>query len=153
MLNHATPENLNSQTASASHWGGRRPALAAAACWWLVFLALAVVTLFTGWASRPVTLMLQLVASLGAGFQAGWLYQRGRPGGNRLVRQGALAGFYLPVASALVILVVAVLVGIGSFGLLIPLMIPYFLFLPVEIGACSLLGAFGAWIYRKFFVR
>ena len=114
----------------------QRPALVAAACWWLTFLVMAVITLFTGWASRPVTLYLQLLTSLGAGFQAAWLYQRSQPADTRHVRQGALAGFYLPVASAMIILVIAVMAGLSSFGSLLPLMIPYFLFLPIEIGGC-----------------
>lgn len=131
----------------------QRPALKAAAAWWLVFLILAIVTLFTGWASRPVTLFLQLVASLGAGFLAAWL-SRGEVGNAaKAVRQGAFAGLYLPLASAAVVLIIAILAGIGSLGALLPVMIPYFLFLPVEIGACSQCGALGAWIFQKLFLR
>ena len=131
----------------------KRPALVAAATWWLVFLLLAVVTLFTGWASRPITLYLQLLASLGAGVQAAWLYRRWNPEGSQYVRQGAFAGLYLPLASAAVLIVTSILLAIGSLGAVLLLTIPYFLFLPIEIGGCSLSGAFGAWIYRKLFAR
>jgi hypothetical protein len=135
-------------------WGkALQPALKAAATWWLVFLFLAIVTLFTGWASRPVTLFLQLVASLGAGILAAWLSKTEVGGAAKAVRQGAFAGLYLPLASAAVVLIIAILAGISSLGALLPVMIPYFLFLPIEIGACSLCGALGSWIFQKLFLR
>ena len=149
-----SPYDVRPVGVTTHRWpAAHRPALVAAAWFWLVFLALALITLFTGWASRPVTLVLQLIASLGAGFLAARLQRRHFPGLPLTTRQGTLAGFYLPVATAVVIILVAILAGAASLGLLLPLMLPYFLFLPVEIGACSLLGALGAHIYRRWFAR
>ena len=126
-----------------------RPALVAAAWFWLFFLILALISLFTGWASLPVTLGLQLLLSLGAGVLAARLHRRQTAADPNYVHQGALAGFYLPLTTAAVILVVALVAGIGSLGTLLPLMIPYFVALPVELGMCSALGALGARLYQK----
>lgn len=142
------------QASRLSQWmHDRRPALVATGTFWLVFLVLSIITLFTGWGSRAVTLVMQILLSLGAGFLAAWMLHRNKtvPGGY--VRQGALAGFYLPLTTALVVLALAILIGLGSLGTLLPLMIPYFLFLPVELGACSAVGALGAKIFQLLFVR
>ena len=126
-----------------------RPAIVAATWFWLLFMVLAVITLFTGWASRPVTLLLQLFLAFFSGILAAWLHKRQNPVEPRYVRMGALAGFYLPLTTALIITLVVLVTGIGSYGLLLPLMIPYFVSLPVEMGACSMLGAAGAWLFKK----
>ena len=129
-----------------------RAALLAAAWFWVLFLVLAALTLFTGWSSRPVTLFLEMIVSLGAGILAAWLHRREQPLAPRYVRMGTLAGFYLPLTTAVAITLIALAAGLASLGTLLPLMIPYFVFLPVELGVCSLLGAFGAWLF-KLFVR
>jgi hypothetical protein len=102
--------------------------------------------------SRPVTLFLEMIVSLGAGILAAWLHRREQPLAPRYVRMGTLAGFYLPLTTAVAITLIALAAGLASLGTLLPLMIPYFVFLPVELGVCSLLGAFGAWLF-KLFVR
>ena len=125
-----------------------RPAVFATLWLWLLFLILAGVTLLTGWASRPVTLVLQMVLSFGAGLLAGWYHRRDRPEIPRYTRLGALAGFLLPFTTAIVIVIVALVIGIGSLGTLLPLMIPYFLSLPLELIFCSGLGALGGRIVQ-----
>ena len=121
-----------------------RPALTATAWVWFFFFILALIALFTGWASLPVTLGLQIVLSFAAGYIAGRIERQTPDSSSSPVRQGMLAGVYLQVTTALVILVVAVLVGIGSFGALIPLLVPYFLALPPALLFSAGFGAFGA---------
>lgn len=125
-----------------------RPALRAAAWFFVFFVVLAAITLFTGWASRAVTLFLQIALSLGAGFLAAGLHRKEGSAEISPIRMGALAGFYLPLAAALAMTLLAILVGICSLGVVIPLMVPYFAFLPIELGACSLVGALGAWLFQ-----
>jgi hypothetical protein len=128
-----------------------RPALAAAAWFWPMFLLLALVALFTGWASLPITLSLQVLVSLGAGWAAGRFDRRAYLFGLetqrlRPTRMGAFAGIYLALTTALVLVLVAIWAGLGSFGTLVPLMIPYFAALPVELAFCGLAGALGGWV-------
>ena len=172
MLNPSIPHTQSK--AQAQGWRlwyqDKRPAVQSAGWFWLFFLLLTGITLFTGWASRPVTLFLELILSLGAGVLAAWLRRREwraravrklAPDGSRnlfgvmlampaprYVRMGTLAGFFLSLTTALAISLLALLVAFGSAGLLAPLMIPYYLFLPVELGACSLAGGLGAWIFQ-----
>ena len=129
------------------------PAIQAAATWWLVFLALAVLNMVFGWGSRLFIIILQLLVSMGAGLQAAWLTRRNSQAGQSALRQGALAGFILPLTTGGVILLIAILVGITSLGVLIPLIIVFFLFLPFEIAACAIAGLAGAGLYGKFFAR
>lgn len=122
----------------------RRPALVATAWFWLLFFILALITLLTGWASLPVTLGLQVLVSFGAGALAARLYNKADPESGQYVRQGAHAGLYLPVTTLLVILVVALWLGVSSFGVLLPLMVPYFLSFPLVLVLSVLLAMLGA---------
>lgn len=117
-----------------------RPAVLATLWLWILFLILALVTLFTGWASLLVTLAIQILLSLAAGGLAARIYHRRPAEGTSPAKQGALAGIFLPLTTGIVILIVAIWIGIGSFGTLIPLMLPYFLALP---GAVILSGGLG----------
>jgi len=121
-----------------------RPALVATAWFWLLFFILALITLLTGWASLPVTLTLQVMVSCGAGALAAWLHYKADPESGQYARLGAYAGLYLPVTSLLVILIVALWLGISSFGALLPLMVPYFLSFPLVLVLSALLAMFGA---------
>ena len=121
-----------------------RPALVATAWFWLLFFVLALVTLFTGWASLPVTLTLQVLVSFGSGALAAWLHYKANPESSQYARLGAYAGIYLPATTLLVILVVALWMGISSFGALLPLMVPYFLSFPLVFVLSVLLALLGA---------
>ena len=126
-----------------------RPAIIATAIAFPLFLILAAITLITGWASRPVTLLLQVILSFGAGILAAWLDSRQNPELPRPVRQGAFAGLYLPLSVAILITLLALVLALGSLGTLIPLMVPYFILLPIELGLCSFIGAGGAWLSSR----
>jgi len=152
---HTFGVNDPEQRSRFSHWYQRhRPSLVATAWFWLLFFVLALVTLFTGWASLPVTLTLQVLVSFGAGALAAWLHHKVDPRSDQYTRLGAYAGIYLPVTTLLVILVVALWLGISSFGALLPLMVPYFLSFPLVLilsGFLAMLGARGiqALVKRK----
>lgn len=128
-------------------------AIQAAAWLWAVFLILAVITLFTGWASLGVTLFLQFLVSFASGFLAGRNERRNHPEAPRITRMGALSGFYLVLVTALVLTLLAIVVGVGSLGTVVPLMIPYFLSLPLQLGLCSFASYFASWIYQKLVVK
>jgi len=130
-----------------------RPALVATAWFWLLFFALALITLFTGWASLPVTLTLQVLVSFGAGATAAWLHHKADPESDQYVRLGTYAGLYLPATTLLVILIVALWLGISSFGALLPLMVPYFLSFPIVLILSGLLAMSGAKVARYIIKR
>ena len=151
--NALSAENHTGRTKLQGWYTRDRPSILAAAWFWLFFVLLAAVTLLTGWASLPVTLGLQSILSLGAGALAAWLLRReGRPS-PRYSHSGALAGLYLTVITAAAISGLAVLIGIGSLGTTLPLMLPYFLSLPVQAINTSLFGAVGAYITQFFIAR
>lgn len=133
----------------AKWYHDQRPAIIATAWFWLAFLVLAGITLVTGWASRPVTLVLQWPLSFGAGVLAAYLHQKEYPGQTGAVRMGILAGCYLPLSVAAVMMMLAILAAFVSFGTTLFLTIPYFVTLPLEIGACTIFGALGAWLYTR----
>lgn len=130
-----------------------RPAILAAAWLWLVFLALALVTLFTGWASLPVTFTLQSLVSLGAGALAAWLLEKEQRAEPHYTRMGATAGFYLALTTAVVVTLVGIWAGLGSLGTLIPFMVPYCISLPLEVGICGFTGAVGARLMQAILVK
>jgi hypothetical protein len=119
-------------------------ALVATAWFWLAFFVLALITLLTGWASLPLTFALQALVSFGAGYLAARLGYKEEPAAANFSRQGARAGFYLPLTSLLVLLVVALWIGIASFGAMLPLMVPFFLSLPLLFLMCTFMGVLGA---------
>jgi hypothetical protein len=127
-----------------------RPALKAAAWFWVVFLALSFVSLFTGWASLGLTMLLQAVVGLAAGVLAAVFHHRDRPQKQRSIRMGIFAGVYLCLTTLLVILVFAIVAGLGSLGVLVPIMVPYFVALPGEFLICSLAGGLGAGLWSYF---
>jgi hypothetical protein len=126
-----------------------RPAVLATLWLWILFLILALVTLFTGWASLLVTLAIQTLLSLAAGGLAAWIYHPKPVEGTSHARQGALAGIFLPLTTGIVILVAAILIGIGSFGTLVPLMLPYFVALPGAVILSGGLGWAGGWLMQR----
>lgn len=126
-----------------------RPAVLATLWLWILFLILALVTLFTGWASLLVTLGIQTLLSLAAGGLAAWIFHRKPVEGTSHARHGALAGIFLPLTTGIVILVVAILIGIGSFGTLVPLMLPYFVALPGAVILSGGLGWAGGWLTQR----
>ncbi len=125
-----------------------RPAWMAALWFWVFFLLLALVTLFTGWASLPVTLSLQALMALAAGALAAVLLHR--EGHEQLVfaHMGAWAGILLVLTTLGVVLLVALWVGISTFGTTLPLMIPYCFSLPMAVVLCGSLGALGGRIVQ-----
>jgi|GEM_PF-3525486 len=146
MLNDNTfgvqsPKNQNPWQRWASN---NRPALIATAWVWLFFFLLALIALFTGWASLPFTVGAQVLLSLVAGYIAGRIHRKTPGGASTPVRQGILSGVLLQATTAVVILGIAILVGIGSFGALIPLMVPYFVALIPALVCSAALGALGA---------
>lgn len=127
-----------------SRWYQRfKPALTAALWFWVLFMLLDLVALFTGWASLIVTLSMQTILSFGAGWLAGHLYEKAPFSGSNARRQGTLAGLFLPLTTGLIIILVAFWIGISSLGSLIPIMLPYFLSFPVQILLCVFLGLLG----------
>ena len=120
-----------------------KPALTAALWFWVLFLLLDLIALFTGWASLIVTLSIQILLSFGAGWLAGRLYENAPISGSGAGRQGALTGLFLPLTTGLIIILVALWIGISSFGSLVPIMLPYFLSLPIQILLCVFLGLLG----------
>jgi hypothetical protein len=154
MSDNAVSTSDHTVRTSLQGWYRRdRPSILAAAWFWLFFVLLAAVTLLTGWASLPVTLGLQSILSLGAGALAAWLLQREGRLSPRYSHSGALAGLYLTAITAAAIIGLAVLIGIGSLGATLPLMLPYFLSLPVQAINTSLFGAVGAYITQFFIAR
>ncbi len=129
---------------------GLRPAIRATAWLWLVFLALALVTLFTGWASLLITSILELLVSFCAGLLAGYFISRSKSDRPRYLLNGAVAGMLLPVTAALTAGVIGIFAGLGTMGTALGLMLPYLISLPLVIGLCTLLGALGA-LTAKFF--
>ena len=133
-----------------SRWYRRnRPAVLATLWLWILFLILALVTLFTGWASLLATLVIQTLLSFVAGGLAAWIYHRKPAEGTSHARQGALAGIFLPLTTGIVILVAAILIGVGSFGTLVPLMLPYFVALPGAVILSGGLGWAGGWLVGR----
>ena len=128
-----------------SRWYERnRPAVIATLWLWLVFLILALITLFTGWASLLVTMLIQTILSLGAGMLAANLFQKKPIENSSAARQGILAGIYLPLTTGIVISIVGLWIGVGSLGTLVPLMLPFCVALPAAVildGFCGLIGA------------
>ena len=145
--------DMDGQPSRKTNWGLRgwyyrnRPAIKAAAIFWLFFLALSFITLFTGWASLTVTMLLQAVVCFFAGLTAAWLHHREKPAQQRYIRLGILTGVYLCLTTLIIILLFAVITGLGSLGLLIPIMIPYFFALPGELLICMTMGAAGSGLY------
>ena len=135
-------------------WVNRwQPALVAAAWFWVFFFILALITLFTGWASLIVTLALQSLTSLGAGAVAARrLHQLERPN-PRYTQMGAFAGFFLVLTTFAVVILVALWVGLSSFGAALPLMIPYFLNIPTALILCGGFGAIGARLMQSRLAR
>ena len=131
-------------SAIARWYRRNRSALVATAWFWLAFFLLALITLLTGWASLPVTFTLQVLVSFGAGYLAARLGYKADLAATNISRQGMLAGLYLPLTTLLVLVIVALWIGIASFGALLPLMLPYFLSLPPLILLCTFLGYLGA---------
>lgn len=108
-----------------------RPALTAAARWSALFFVLAVVTLWAGWASLTVTLVLQvIVGALAAGDAARQGKQLGKSGLWN-IGQAVLATWMLLGGVGVLILLLALIAGSESAGTLVPLMVPYFLSLPL----------------------
>jgi len=126
-----------------------RPAVLATIWLWILFLILALITLFSGWASLLVTLAIQILLSFAAGGLAAWLFHRKPVEGTSHARQGALAGIFLPLTTGIVILVAAILIGVGSFGTLVPLMLPYFVALPGAVILSGGLGWAGGWLVGR----
>ena len=126
-----------------------RPAVLATLWLWILFFILALITLFTGWASLLATLVIQTLLSFVAGGLAAWLFHRKPAEGTSHARQGALAGIFLPLTTGIVILAAAILIGIGSFGTLVPLMLPYFVALPGAVILSGGLGWAGGWLVGR----
>jgi polyferredoxin len=142
------------QQSRLSRWyQHHRPALVATAWFWLLFFILALITLVTGWASLPVTMSLQVLVSFGAGYVAAKTHHKEDPQSPNYARLGALTGLYLPFTTLIVIILVALWIGISSFGTLIPLMIPYFLFFPLLLVASAALAFLGARMAQYFLER
>jgi len=108
-----------------------RPALTAAARWSALYLVLSLISLLTGWASLTVTLVLQTLMGVVAGWQAArWACARG-DGRWAAIRQALGAVWLLLGGATILILGAAMVAGAESAGVLIPLMVPYLMALPV----------------------